>query len=295
MDCEVQFPQESKYTRPELTVGREFYISCRGEFSSVLSEKDVELTGAAAASPFTLRILGVHKKSDSELDFLVTTYQVGKVNLPQFSFKSQEKEFVSSQGLGWETISLVQEQEQKGVKVEPYGPFGPFYLSFSYVIIIYLVAWAALLFGGLVYLSWSQHRRKKLLQSTPFLASYKPLVEFQKTIRTFQRTNDATLKQDLRRLDQSWRIYWTRRFEFPALFWSERRLIADFKNDYLKIYKSNPKRIDNFLGEMRKIRKSEIEPQIEEFQKLVRETRVFIEWIDESVEGTSPMMRRRRK
>jgi len=238
------------------------------------------LEGPAESSPFLLRVLGFHKKSDSEIDLLVTSYQVGSIQIPNFAFRQAATTFKSNQTLQWDTVSLVQEQEKKGVKVEPYGPFGPLQLSFSLIIIIYLVTWGVFLVGSLVYLTWLGQRRKKLLRQTPFLSSLKPIVEFQKAIRLFQRTQQETLNQDLLKLDQAWRVYWTRRFAFPALFWSEGRLAADFKKKHWHVYQSNSKRFDNFLGEMRKLRKKEIEPQLEEFQKLVRETRVFIEWIE---------------
>ncbi len=284
MNCRVEVPVEQKYERPELTVGREFYVQCDGDFKNVRGDEPLTMVQPPPTDPFSLKILGVHKKNDQQLDLLVTSYVTGQLQIPGFTIRLGETELKSETPLSFEVVSLVQEQEQKGVQVEPFGPFGPFSVNISFFFYLGIAVWALLVLSGFVVIFLQSRRRKWYLTQTPFQASIKPLIEFEKVIRTFQNVNEEKIIEQTRILNQCWRVYWTRRFAFPAMFWSERRLLNELKRDHRSFYEKNKKLCDHFIGEMRKIRTGELKPQMNEFDKLVRETRIFIEKVDEYLE-----------
>lgn len=295
MKCEVEIPSETpygqKYDRAELTVGREFYFQCQGDFSKAdLSDEGAGSQSFKLLQPdpedqFSLKILDLRKNSDEAITLTVTSYRPGSITVPEFSFQIGETIHKSEVPLQFQVASLVQEESQKGVKVEPYGAFGPLVMVWPLWLWIGIALLMALIFGGAGYAIFKKRQRRKLLAKTSFQASLDPLIEFEKKIRQMQNVHEANLTEKLSDLDTAWRIYWTRKFQFPALYWSELRLLQEFRLKHPSYDKEQQKNLENFLSEMKKVRKNEIKPNLHEFDQLLRRCRQTIESIDHHMES----------
>lgn len=246
--CKTQIPDVPGLESGQLTVGRVFTLECTGPWPEGVDPAKLQIASpppptdpkqkADQTAKYALKILGAKAISKDVVQFDVTTYLAGKVQIPALILTDGAKSFEANQ-IDFEVHSVLDPQQPKQ---EPYGPFGPMPISIP-LSWWFMLAGAIVLAGLLVF--WRVRRRlqrrelmKKLEEHDSALS---PAAEFYTKMRKLRRdhvlfSGGETAETDtalvVRELERMFRTFFMRRFELPALDWNDGTLIRAFKREH---------------------------------------------------------------
>ncbi|WP_413288374.1 hypothetical protein [Bdellovibrio sp. HCB337] len=269
--CSLDIPKVSGLEDNQLTVGREFYLACKGDWPKTLKLENLKFVGDENFK-YQLKLLGFEFRSPEEADLKVTSYLPAQYQIPQLVLTDGEQTLDLGQ-VQFEVVSILppqQPQQQQGVhiegqeqpKVEPYGPFGPATIP------VPALYWLALL-GSIGFMAimialkiWRYNqRREMLLRLKEHDSALSPLLEFHQSMRRLQRSNPvfygkegtlAELREGTKELSRMFKVYISRRLKVPAFEWNERLIVKDIRKYHPPVYESYSKRIHDLFGEFRK-------------------------------------------
>lgn len=270
--CTLDIPKVPGLEDQQLTVGREFYLICKGDWPKTLNQENLKFAGDENFK-YQLKLLKFEFRSPEEADLKVTSYVAAKYQIPQLLLTDGEQNIDLGQ-VQFEVQSVLPaQQQQQGqkigqlsaeeqAKVEPYGPFGPATIA------VPAVYWLALLgsiafVGVLVALKvWRYNqRRAMLLRLKEHDAALSPLMEFHQAMRRLQRSNpvffgkagnEQELREGVKELSRMFKVYMSRRLKVPAFEWNERLIVKDLRKYHPLVYDSYSKRIHDLFSEFRK-------------------------------------------
>lgn len=290
--CNLDIPKVSGLEDAQLTVGREFYLTCKGDWPKNLKQENLKFVGDENIK-YQLKLLSFEFRSPEEADIKVTSYLAAKYEIPQLALTDGEQT-VELGPLQFEVRSVLPQQGpgqmQEQAKVEPYGPFGPATIAvptFYWLILLGSVLFVAILVGLKIW-RYNQ-RREMLLRLKEHDAAQSPLTEFHQSMRRLQRSNPVFFgkeasKQELRdgvtELSRMFKVYISRRLKVPAFEWSERLIVNDIRTYHFHVYEVFSKRIRDLFLEFKKAESAGQRLQSKDVSQLAETLRKTLEGIE---------------
>jgi hypothetical protein len=256
IQCKVDIPKVQGLEDGVLTVGREFYLSCEGEWPSTLKQENLRFEGDASL-PYQLKLLHFEFRTPTQADLKVTSYLAGPHRFPGVVLTDGEQKLELG-GIEYQVQSVI----QKGEKVEPFGPFGPatIPIPISYWFLVIGAVAAVGLFIGLRLWRASQ-RRAMLERLKQHDSALTPLQEFHQSMRRLQRANSVfygketgaeELRQGIEELARMFKVYISRRLRVPAFEWNERLILADIRRYHPAVFDESSRKIHDLFTEFKK-------------------------------------------
>ena len=283
--CEIQIPAVKGLNDGELTVGRVFFYTCRGDWVPQLQVENLKALfkpelNQPEFSPYALRVLNFELRDPQTADIKLVSYQPGqhKVSVLSLTDGTQTKELPGFQV----QVQSVLTQESK-----PFGPVGPITIGIP---ITYWLILASVL--GLLFFSnlWFWRKRKERIEILKNIQSKithpSPLIQFHRELRHL--TKDAgfgDVDQKLKilpavyldRLRSLCELYWGAKLNLALLGNSRSRMIGEFKKYAPKYYIKFERELLFWEKRWQSIVKDREKAKFEDFQAFTQLTRELIE------------------
>lgn len=261
-NCRLDIPEVSGLKTAEVTVGREFQVTCTGPWPAITpaSKLSFELK---PEQKYSLHLLGAEPLSGDTVRLNTTSYQVGAWNFQPLVLDVDGNKLELAE-INFETVSVLDPLEPQQ---EPYGLLGPVGLGWP------LLWWVVLLVlvGGFI-LSGGQRwyrrvQRKKLLDSLrEHDSALSPIAEFYQTLRRLRRESEVfgsqsvsteLAKQTSAELENAFRLFFLREFRLPALTWPDRELLRAFRKENRSVDSADLAKLRKLFREMSAAQKAE--------------------------------------
>lgn len=292
LSCQVDIPQVSGLADQSLSVGREFYLVCHGEFPANLNLDHLSFE-LSPSDKYSLKLLGFEKRNPTQADLKVTSYLVGGHQLKNLILTDGSLKI----DLGDVQFQVASIQDPARPRQEPYGPMGPLALRWplSYWLILAALVGMVILIAGLRIwrkiqrqrwlsecrsydhamgpMSQAQAELRKIYKKYSFLWDEKealPTVEIQKNYL-----------EELRKIIQ---IYLIRRFQVRALL-SDRVCLTDFKKYHRHVFAEFQNEFQTWQKEMQLSLNPKADLKIKDLRQLYLESRKLIDLMDDCVSG----------
>lgn len=256
VQCKVEIPSLEGLKEQELTVGREFYLSCEGEWPKDLQQDKLQFI-LKPEQKYSIKLLHFEFRSPSVADLKVTAYHAGGIRLENLQLSDGQQTL--DLGTVEYLVQTVLEQPAEGGKPqEPFGPIGPAKLP------VPALYWALMVGVLLVVIGVVSAKLFRVVQRRNMIRRLKrhdsaqsPIAEFYATQRRIQRSNPvffggeaelADVQSCVIDLQKALLIYLTRRYQVPALEWSPRLIIKNLKSYHRPVY-------EEFHGDLLKLLK----------------------------------------
>lgn len=258
LQCKTEIPSIEGLNENELTVGREFLLVCDGDFPKDIAQDKLHFN-LKPEEKYKIHLLGFEFRSPTQADVKVTAYQAGSIQFQELQL-TDGSHTLSLGAIHYDVQSVLPKPEpgQGQVKQEPYGPVGPASLSVPLLYWGILAGFFVFLFLVLITKVLRIVQRRNMLERLKeHDSALSPLAQFHQSMRRLQRVNTvffggAATKEDiaqcLTETGQMLKLYLTRRYQMPALEWSDRLILKDLK-------KYNPKIFAEFGDELQKLLK----------------------------------------
>ena len=202
--CQAVLPEQP------LTVGQKYTVECRGE-QVAWSNKELNLV-IPETQKFGLKVLKFDDITNTSVKFTGVSYQAGEMTLEKLILNDSSG---NSAELGAWSIKV--DSVIKG-KQEPFGPFGPFLMSWPIWLWIVL---ASIFFALSGLLGWLYFLKKQKRDWAKIVNQYTtallPYHQFYKDTRKILRSEDSDERLRLKKLEESFRLYFLRELEVPTL------------------------------------------------------------------------------
>lgn len=263
IECKIEIPAIPGLPDNELTVGREFILSCSGNFPHDLVQEKLQFV-LADEQKYEIHLLGFEFRSPTQADLKVTAYQAIPVKLDNLKL-SDGTHTVDLGPVQFPVKSVIEkpapsQNGEQPAKQEPYGPIGPASVP---VPTLYIAIALSLL--GLVILFFvfkiihAVQRRKMLLALRDHDSALSPLAQFHQSMRKLQRENSiffggiepeqAHFLPALNELHRMLKLYLTRQYQVPALEWSDRLILRDLKKYHKNLFNAHGVELKQLLKE----------------------------------------------
>jgi len=267
IQCSVDIPKVAGLEDGQLTVGREFYLNCKGDWPKTLKQDHLKVAGNEDFK-YQLKLLAFEFRTPEEADLKVTSYIAAKHQFPQLLLTDGDQ-VVDLGPLQFQVQSVLPPPPAPGTaegaeaaKVEPYGPFGPVPIAVPalyWLLLLGSLFLAATLAGLKIWRLYQ--RREMLLRLKEHDAALSPMLEFHQSMRRLQRANpvfygkEATaqeLREGVETLSRMFKVYLSRRLKVPAFEWNERLILAEIRRYHPSVYENYFRRIRDLFTEFKK-------------------------------------------
>lgn len=288
MACQVDFkpiPHFFVESIPvtNLTVGHVFYLNCQGEFGLKPNFEHAQFS-LKEDEKNMIKLLRVEQRSPKNIDLQVVSYTPGEHKISDLQLEVDGELFALGP-VDFMIDSVIQMKFPKGQKVEPIGPLGPLHVPFPPWFLTGIFGTIVLVFILSLLKIFTRYQRRKYLDKTSFQKNIPPLLEFEKNLRLAMRLeNKGDVVSAVQKVNDTWRIYWTRMFNFPATYFSEKRLLREFRRKQKKLHHKMSREVEQFVWDMRRIRKNANLVTASDFEAYLKRCRLVIEKIDREME-----------
>ncbi|MEN0057793.1 MAG: hypothetical protein AAGB31_03070 [Bdellovibrio sp.] len=286
VQCQLEIPAKEGLTERELTVGREFILVCQGDFPAGVQAENFRLQ-LKPEEKYNLHLLSFEFRSPTQADVKVTAYRAGTFSFPDLQLTDGQQ--VLSLGPVQYKVESVLPPPQEGQTAppEPYGPIGPASLA---VPILY---WALL--AGVVgaFALWLIARIYRTVQRRNMVVSLRehdsalsPLAQYHQNLRRMQRSNSVFfggkaepdhVVQCLQESHRMLKLYLTRRYQIPALKWSDRVILKDLKIYQSAVFKEYGVELKKLLNEYARGFRDQNSLQEQDVLNITQRTRLLVE------------------
>lgn len=250
VQCKIDIPAVSGLQENQLTVGREFILSCEGDFPRDLQADKMQVL-LAPEQKYSLQLLGFEFRNPTTAELKVTAYRAGDIRFDDLQITDGTQ--TVSLGSVQYRVETVLPPPQGGTggggqeaKQEPYPALGPaslpvppLYWALLGTVIFLVLAVIAIKIFRIV-------QRKNILEKLrEHDAAISPLSQFHQTIRRLQRSNPvffgvAAPKEDVQEafdtIHKAYLLFLTRQYKVPAFEWNERLVMGDLKKYHRGVY-----------------------------------------------------------
>lgn len=260
IQCKTEIPPIEGLKENELTVGREFFLACEGDFPKDLVQEKLSFV-LKPEQKYQIHLLSFEFRSQTKADLKVTSYKTGNIQFQDLQITDGNQTLsLGPVQYGVQTVLSQSEPGRQQAKQEPYGPIGPASLPVPmlyWAILSGLIGLVVALFAGKIYRIIQ--RRNMLERLKEHDSALSPLAQFHQNLRRIQRTNTVFFggkaeKADIKQcLDETYRmlnLYLTRRFQVPAMEWSHRLVLKDIKKYHSKIYMEHSSELEKLFKEL---------------------------------------------
>lgn len=297
MQCNLDIPKISGLEDNQLTVGREFYLNCKGDWPKDLVQEKLQFAGDANMK-YMLKVMGFEFRSPEEADIKVVSYVAAKVQIPQLVITDGVKSVELGQvAFQVETVlpkpdaagGMMPGQEQQA-KPEPFGPFGPATIP------VPMLYWFALL-GSIAFVAlvvslrvWRMNqRREMLLRLKEHDVALSPMQEFHQAMRKLQRGNAAfygkeasetELREATKELSRMLKVFLSRRLRVPAFEWGERLILNDIRSYHAVVFAEYGTKLRALLTEFKKAESANAKLAVHDVSQLSESLRKTLEGVE---------------
>ncbi len=311
IECNVDIPNVSGLVDHQLTVGREFYLVCKGEWPKGFKQESLRFIGDENLK-YQIKFLGFEFRSPEVAEIKVTSYVPAKHQFPQLILTDGEQKVELSTvqtPLQYAVQSVLEPQRQGGAtgqqeKIEAFGPMGP--ATIAVPVLYWLVLLGIFVVVGVlaVLKAWRYHqRREMLLGLKDHESALSPLQEFHQNMRRLRRENpvfygmEATpeeLRQGVAELSRMFKVFVSRRLKVPAFEWNERLIIKDIHRYHFLIYEEYSRKIQALFLEFRKAEGANAKLSANDVSQLAEGLRKTLEGIENLMNREQTVQRRKR-
>lgn len=298
MQCNLDIPKISGLEDNQLTVGREFYLNCKGDWPKDLVQEKLQFAGDANMK-YTLKVVGFEFRSPEEADIKVVSYIAAKVQIPQLVITDGVKN-VELGPVAFQVESVLPKPEaaaggmmpgqQQPQKPEPFGPLGPATIP------VPMLYWFALL-GSIAFVAlviflrlWRLNQRREMLQRLKeHDVALSPMQEFHQSMRKLQRANavfygkeasEAELREATKELSRMFKVYVSRRLSVPAFEWGERLILADIRSYHPHVHTEYATKLRALFTEFRKAESANAKLTTNDVSQLSESVRKALEGVE---------------
>lgn len=285
IQCKVDIPTVRGLEDSQITVGREFYLNCSGDWPRTLKPEAVQFENAEAIK-YQLKLLKFEFRSPTEADLKITSYHAGDHRWQDLAVTDGSQK-VQLGPVQFQVQSVLPQGEEK---VEAFGPIGPasipvplFYWLVMVGVLLLTVALVGLRF-------WRYNQRKAMLQRLKeHDLALSPLQEFHQSMRRLQRANsvfydkEATpeeLRSGVDELTRMFKVYLSRRLRVPAFEWGDRLVLKDIKRYHSDVYSEFGRKIQDLFNEFKKAQSPQQKLQSHDVTQLADGLRKLLEGMD---------------
>jgi hypothetical protein len=258
IQCKVDIPAVTGLQDSQLTVGREFFLNCSGDWPRTFKPDYARLEPVAEGAKYELKLLGFEFRTPTEADLKVTSYLAGPHRFPNL---------VVTDGALRVELGNVQFQVQSvlptdGEKVEPYGPIGPAQIPIPLLYWLFLLGVLLFVAGFVGLRIWRYQQRKAMLERLKkHDLALSPIQQFHQSMRRLQRENPAfygkeatpeELRAGVDELVRMFKVYLSRRLRVPAFEWNERLVLNDIRRYHRALFEESSKKIRDLFEEFKK-------------------------------------------
>lgn len=288
IQCNLEIPDVRGLEDQELTVGREFFLICKGEWIKDLKQDALHFEGDANLK-YQLKLSGFEFKSSDEAQLKVKSFLAGQHQMPQLILTDGEHR-IDLGAVNFEVKSVLPPPQEGQEKIEPYGAMGPATIPIPmlyWLILLGSLAFVALVMGLRV---WRFNQRRAMLERLKeHDAALSPLQEFHQAMRRLQRSSPVfygqeaqptELRQGVQELSRMFKVYISRRLRVPAFEWNERLILKDIKKYHFFVYQEYAKKIHDLFTEFRKAEGSDGKLRSQDVKQLAESLRKVLEGIE---------------
>lgn len=291
MQCQIDTPVVKGLEDFVLTVGREFYLNCKGDWPKTLHQDKLSFAGEGNQK-YLLKLLKFEFRNPQEADLKVTSYTAGTFKWPNLILQD------GTQNVELGPVAIeVHTVLPKGEKVEPYGPMGPatipvpllYWLMFLAVIVI-AISMVSMRF-------YRRFQRRKMLERLKeHDAAMAPLPQFHQSMRKLQRgnavfygqvANAEELRQGMAELFRMFKVYLSRRLRVPAFEWNEKLILKDIRQYHPLVYQDYGRKVGELYKEFKKAENPAQPLQSGDVVQLSETLRKTLEGVEQSLEHKS--------
>lgn len=284
-DCHIDIPEVPGLAEKSLSVGREFFLTCQGEWPQDLQKESLTLD-LPTKDKYTLKLLHFELRDLKTADLKVVSYLVGKHKLIELKL-TDGKQSLALSPVEFEVISV---QDPANPKKEPFGPMGPLNLSWPLVYWIILGSVLAIFLSTSFFIFWKRIKRRQWLEEIrQYDNALNPASQFHAELRKLQRksafmgANDAIEVEPAEKqaivqtLSHIVRIFWIREFQIKSLDVSDRFILSEFKKYHRSVYTEQYENLRKWLREINKARLDESRLKFQDLRQLLIESRALVE------------------
>ncbi|KYG67969.1 hypothetical protein AZI87_01460 [Bdellovibrio bacteriovorus] len=246
IQCKTEIPSVEGLNDNQLTVGREFLLVCDGEFPKDLAQEKLHFN-LKPEEKYQIHLLGFEFRTTTQADVKVTAYKAGNFQYQDLQL-SDGTTTLSLGPIQYQVESVLEKPEpgQPQVKQEPFGPIGPASLPVPmlyWALLAGVIGLVILMLAGKVYRV--VQRRNMLAKLKEHDSAMSPLAQFHQNLRRLQRTNTVFFggKADPNHIPEAitltydmLKLFLTRRYQMPAMEWSDRLILKDLKKYHRAVY-----------------------------------------------------------
>jgi hypothetical protein len=274
-----------------LSVGKIFFISCRGDWPADLKIENLHLE-LPPEQKYTLKLQEFVRRDVQVADLKVVSYLTGNHNLEKIAL-SDGTQTLELTPISFQVQSVLDPQNQKP---EPYGPMGPLGLGWPLSYWIILASVLVLSIGLLILKIWNFVVRKKWLAKIKIYDSpHTPLSQFHSELRSLQRaysffgegdrqssqvkSEDFILVVDT--IAEKLKIFLIRELRVQALNVPPQKTLAELKKYHPLIYRVHQESIRRWFAEIDKLKKVSDQKTIQsrDLRQLLKDSRDLAEQI----------------
>jgi hypothetical protein len=307
-DCQVDIPKSSKEQKETpLTVGREFFLSCQGDWPKDLKIENLRLE-LPETQKYALKLMNFTMRDLRMADLKVVSYQTGFQKIEKLTLTDGSQSLDLS-GVEFQVQSVIDPGNQKP---EPYGPIGPLSLAWPlvYWIIISLVLTLISSFAGFK-IYHTLKRKKWLREIKKFDNVHSPLSQFHSELRKLQRkfsffgaTNSETasvspedIAEIVNAITTHLGIFLVRELQIRALDSSLKILLFDLRKYHPLVYQEQHSSLRKWHHEIKKMQavqgslqsSTQGSRRAQDLRQLLKESRELAEQIHETAIKTDSL------
>lgn len=290
IQCQTEIPALPGLNDNELTVGREFMLVCEGEFPRTLNLEKLHFV-LKPEQKYQIQLLAFEFRSPTQADIKVTSYKAGQINFENLQLNDGSLDLdLGPLKFMVQSVLPPPQPGQPAMKVEPYGPIGPASLG------VPMLYWALLFSGiGLIFLIFAARifrgvqRRNMLARLREHDSALSPLAQFHQSFRRLQRMNtvffgaaaDAqNIQQCLTETHAMFKLFLTRKYQLPAMEWTDRLILKDLKKYHPKVYAELAPDLQKILKEYARGFQDKDSLQEKDVLNIATNTRLLVEKLE---------------
>ena len=289
--CKIDIPKVAGLDDGVLTVGREFYLNCEGEWPKNLLQEKLHFA-APPEQKYVLRLMKFEFRTPTQADLTVTSYIAGEIKIPNLIL-TDETQHLELGPVDFQVKSVIQQGEKQGEKTEPFGPIGPATIGIPFFYWMILFAAIGIVTVSIVLRIWRASQRRAMLERLKqHDSAMTPIQEFHGSMRKLQRANpvfygkevgNEVLRAGIEELSRMFRIYLSRRLRVPAFEWSERLIMKDIQSYHGIIFNDHARKIRDLFTEFKKAQGSAEKLHSKDVTQLSESLRNALEGIEKAI------------
>lgn len=215
-----------------LTVGQRYQLNCKGDIPLEWPKEGYwHVTTPRADQKYALQILRPLEVNSQSVRLEVTSYNTGQLEMDYLRIFKGDVGFEITKP-NWKVATVIQQTQEP---TKPFESIGPYALGFPMWILFSMGAALAVLLVIVIrsVRKWNQRRRLRE-ELRLHRTALSPLHQYYRDARNLKRKLDNAKSQDDLRgfvdgLNKEFKLYFVRKFEIPALDWSDRQTVREVR------------------------------------------------------------------